>query len=72
MKIMSTAELLNERLQKYLEAEQRILQSQEYRIGDRQLKRAELAKVREAIKELTAEVEVAQQGGSGSIRRVVF
>lgn len=63
---------IQQRLQMYLEAEQRILQSQSYKIGDRELKRADLAKVREAIAELTAEAEVAAQGGSGSIRRVVF
>lgn len=63
---------IQQRLNMYLEAEQRILQSQEYKIGDRTLRRADLSKVREAIAELTAEAEVAAQNGAGAIRRVVF
>lgn len=71
MAVMSEAQI-QQRLDMYLEAEKKVLAGQEYRIGDRTLKRADLEKIRAAITDLTAEAQVAAQGGSGSIRRVVF
>lgn len=44
------------RLQLYLDAETRILQGQTVRLGDRELRHADLAEVRKAIAELTAAV----------------
>lgn len=64
---------IQQRLQMYLEAEAKIVSgAASYKIGDRELKRADLAKIRAAITDLTAEAEVAAQNGAGAIRRVVF
>ena len=58
-----TREQLQQRLQAYLDAEARILQSQEYTIGDggtaRRNKRAELASVQQAITDLQAQIAKA-------------
>lgn len=72
MAVMTEAQI-QQRLNMYLEAEAKIVSgAASYKIGDRELKRADLAKIREAISELTAEAEVAAQNGAGAIRRVVF
>ena len=71
MAVMTEAQI-QQRLNMYLEAEQKVLMGQSYRIGDRELKRADLSKIREAISELTAEAEVAAQNGAGAIRKVIF
>lgn len=64
---------IQKRLNTYLEAEEKIVSgAASYKIGDRELKRADLSEIRAAIAELTAEAEVAQQGGSGSMRKVIF
>lgn len=59
-----TLEQLQQRLQAYLDAEARILQSQEYTIGDggtaRRNKRAELASVQQAITDLQAQIAKAE------------
>jgi hypothetical protein len=56
------------RLTLYLEAEVRILQSQEYTIGDgataRTLRRADLREVRQQIAALTAQVQLLEQATS--------
>ncbi|MBQ6296169.1 MAG: hypothetical protein IJK81_00480 [Selenomonadaceae bacterium] len=67
-----TEEQIRRRLDLYLEAEEKVLSGQSYRIGDRELKRADLSKIREAISELTAEVETAKQNGAGCVKRVIF
>lgn len=70
-----TLEQLRARLQSYLDAEQRILQSQEYSIGTggtgRRNRRADLEAVQAEIRVLRAEIAriEAQQGGR---RRVMY
>lgn len=50
-------EQLQERLELYLEAEKKILTGQSYRIGDRELVRADLSLVQDKIAELEAEIK---------------
>lgn len=70
-----TLEQLRSRLQSYLDAEQRILQSQEYWIGtggtSRRNRRADLESVQAEIRMLRVEIAriEAQQGGR---RRVMY
>lgn len=53
-----------ERLELYYAAEAAILRgAQAYTIGTRSFTRADLKEIREAIKEIRAEVLVAQRGG---------
>ena len=66
--------LLNERLKKYLKAEEAILNGQSYTIGNRTLTRANLATVEKVIEELIsagAVVDEAENTGRSS-KRVVF
>lgn len=51
---MATAyqQMLNDRLKLYVEAEKRVLSGQSYTIGNRQLTRANLATIRNAIDDL--------------------
>ena len=62
-----TREQLEQRLQAYLDAETRILQSQEYTIGDggtaRRNKRAELATVQAEIARLQTQLARADAAG---------
>ena len=71
---MSTLQELQTRRQAYLDAELRILQSQEYAVGDgstaRRNRRADLEQVRAAITELDAEIARFQAATSG--RRVMY
>ena len=67
---MTRLEILKERLQMYREAEARILKGVEYQIGDRRLRRPDLATVRKAIAEL--EEEIASLSGVGRVKRAVF
>lgn len=60
-----------ERLQQYLAAERAILLGQEYRLGDRLLRRADLKQVRLEIDTLTAELEAADSS-RGKTKRAVF
>ena len=61
-----TLQELKDRRAAYLAAELRILESQEYRVGDggtgRTNRRAELAEVRAAITELDAQISAAEAG----------
>ncbi|MBQ3435060.1 MAG: hypothetical protein IJG24_08470 [Selenomonadaceae bacterium] len=68
--IQTRLEVLRERLQMYREAEARILKGVEYQIGDRRLRRPDLATVRKAIAEL--EEEIASLSGVGRVKRAVF
>ena len=68
--IQTRLEDLRERLQMYREAEARILKGVEYQIGDRRLRRPDLATVRKAIAEL--EEEIASLSGVGRVKRAVF
>ncbi len=57
-------EIKKERLAQYYEAEERILKGQSYRIGTRQVTRADLAAIRNGIKELEAEVAALEKRGT--------
>ncbi len=70
----STLEQLQQRLQQYLEAEARILQSQEYTVGQgfaaRRNRRADLEQVRAGIAD--CQQQIAQQQAVGArARRVI-
>ena len=64
-------EILQRRLAMYLEAEQKILSGQEYRVDSRTLRRADLSAVQRKIDELTDELNMLENG-RGNIRAVVF
>ena len=66
-----TKEQLQERLDAYLAAEAACLRGQSYKIGDRELRRADLAEIRAAIDDLSAELK-ALDLKHGRRRRVVF
>lgn len=57
-------ETLKRRLQLYYDAEERILEGQSYSIGSRSLTRANLAEVRNSIKELEAKVNALETRGT--------
>lgn len=71
---MATLQELQTRRQAYVDAEMRILQSQEYSVGDgstaRRNRRADLEQVRLAITELDGEIQRLQAATSG--RRVMY
>lgn len=64
-------ERLKERLQNYYDAEAAILRGQEYYLGDRRLRRADLSAVRAAISDLEDEIDLLESS-SGRVKRVVF
>lgn len=64
-------DLLKNRLKNYYEAEEAILLNQEYVIGTKSLKRADLATVRAAIKDISAEIERLESGGKNKAMRFV-
>ena len=65
-------EILRNRLEMYLQIEQKILLSgQSYTIGNRTLTRADLKEVRAIIDDLSAQLDVAELKG-GRQKRVVF
>lgn len=69
------SKLQNERLKKYIEAEEAILSGQSYTIGNRTLTRANLATVEKVIQDLIAAGATVDDGESesgGSIRRIVL
>lgn len=69
------SKLQNERLKKYIEAEEAILSGQSYTIGNRTLTRANLATVERVIQELIAAGATVDDGESesgGSTRRIVL
>ena len=59
---MDIKSLKLQRLQLYLDAEQKILQGQSYSIGDRQLTRADLQKIQTVINQLSAELNNDSSG----------
>ena len=66
-------EILKSRLQLYLAAEAAILRGQEYRLGDRSLRRADLSEVRKMIDYLSEEIERLEGGNIGKrIKRAVL
>lgn len=69
------SKLQNERLKKYIEAEEAILSGQSYTIGNRTLTRANLATVERVIQDLIAAGATVDDGESesgGSTRRIVL
>lgn len=59
-------EQIRNRLASYLECEAAILRGASYRIGDRELRRADLSEVRRAIEDLEAQIAQAE----GRMRRI--
>lgn len=72
----ATREQLQDRLNAYLAAELRILESQDYTIGDgstaRRNKRADLEQVRSEIAAIRAEIDSMDAQASGSRRVMRF
>ena len=68
---MTRIEMLKARLQMYYDAEQAILNSQEYYIGDRRLRRPDLSAVRAAISDLEDEIAMIEKS-IGRVKRVTF
>lgn len=69
------SKIQNERLKKYIEAEEAILSGQSYTIGNRTLTRANLATVEKVIQDLIAAGATVDDGESesgGSTRRIVL
>ena len=72
---MTPLELAQQRLQAYLEAELKILQSQEYQVGNgntaRKNRRADLESVQAGIREARAEIAQLQAAATRS-RRITY
>ena len=66
-----TKEQLQSRLELYLDCERKILAGQSYKIGDRELRRADLSTVQSMIESLESEIDSLETPGRG-LRRVVF
>lgn len=56
-------ERYKKRLEMYYRAEEAVLLNQEYQIGTRSLKRADLATIRAAIKDLEGQIETLESSG---------
>ncbi len=56
-------ERYKKRLSMYYEAEEAVLLNQEYTIGSRSLKRADLSTIRTAIKDLEGQIETLESSG---------
>lgn len=69
-------DMAKERLQAYYQAELAVLSGQEYRIGTRTLRRADLSEIRKAISELERQVKQLENQAAGNrsdrARRVVI
>lgn len=63
-----TLDIAQARLTAYLDAEEKVLGGQSYRIGERMLTRADLAEIRRGIDYWTAKVDGLEARG-GSARR---
>ena len=70
--VAKSAAVTTERLELYYEAERKVLRGQSYTLGNRQLTRANLAEIREAIRELENELEQMAGRSRGFSKRVVF
>ena len=66
-----TKEQLQTRLELYLDCERKILAGQSYKIGDRELRRADLSEIRAAIDDLSAELKQLELR-HGRRKQVVF
>lgn len=73
--ILTPLEQAEQRLQAYLAAEKRVLESQEYMIGNggtaRRNRRADLEQVQNGIREVRAEIAQLQAAAQGG-RRVTY
>lgn len=56
-------ERYKKRLEMYYEAEEAVLLNQEYTIGTKSLKRADLSTIRAAIKDLEGQIETLEASG---------
>lgn len=61
---------MKERLELYYEAEKKILNSQSYTLGSKQLTRADLGEVQSKIKELETDIEKMERRGTTKRRSV--
>lgn len=64
-------ERLKKRLNLYYEAEEAVLLNQEYVIGTKSLKRADLSTIRETIKDIEKQVEQLEAGGRNFAGRFI-
>lgn len=69
---MSTLSQLQEDLTKYRAARDAALNGQEYRIGGRMLRRADLAVIERSIRELESRIAMSAGGGRINTGHVVF
>lgn len=60
---MDKLEILEDRLKCYYEAEKMVLSGQEYKIGSRSLKRADLSEITNMITKLEKDLAVIKNGG---------
>lgn len=60
-----------ERLEMYIQAEEAVLLNQEYTIGTKSLKRADLRTIRAAIKDLEKQIELLENGGKNKAFRFI-
>lgn len=67
---MKKIDFLKERLELYYAAERRILEGQSYKLGSRELTRANLKEVQDKIKELENDIEKLES--SGTTKRKVY
>lgn len=67
----SRLERTKRRLELYYKAEEAILSGQEYSIGTRKLRRADLSDVQAMIKALETEAASLRQGGKNKVARAV-
>lgn len=68
---MSDLERTRRRLDLYYKAEEAILTGQEYTIGSKKLRRADLSDVQEMINKLEKEVKSMEHGGKNRALRAV-
>lgn len=64
-------EMLQERLRAYYKAEEKVLLGQEYSIGTRTLRRADLAEIRKAIKDLENQISLIDNAGKNRAARFI-
>lgn len=70
---MELLEIKKGRLKRYYEAEEKILNSQSYTLGSRQLTRADLTKVQSMIARLESEIAALEKRGTTKrpVRRAI-
>lgn len=68
---MGQLERLKKRLEQYYKAEDKILLGQEYSIGSRSYKRANLKEVQTEIRRLEKEIARLKSGGKNKMVRVI-